>query len=174
MRPVKHKIYTDSDFPDYVFINTGKGTFVYRNIHTSEMRSRKINHYYLIDKQGKRKAISEQRIEAAMELQRDVLDVRYVPKNKSYRVKSNAYFVALLKAGNELKAEHPNAEFSQYLDDAFIKIMEIGYIPTDFDDIKSILIKQCLAVKIEKQKGTTTFEKVAYKVASEKGEFDTD
>ena len=167
MRLVKHKVYTDSDFPDYVFINTGKGTFVYRNIHTSEMKSRKINHYYLIDKKGIRKAISEQRIEAAMELQRDVLDVRYVPKNKSYRVKTNAYFLALLKAGNELKAEHPNADFAKYLDDAFIKIMESGYIPNDFDDIKNILVKQCLAVKIEKQKGETPFNKVAYKVTED-------
>ena len=75
------KVYTDSDFPNYIFCKFGNELKVFSEVSYYNSKQRDIDHYWLKPKNwnGKtRKAISVQRIEAAMEIERDVLDVRYV------------------------------------------------------------------------------------------------
>ena len=102
-----------------------------------------------------------------MELERDVLDVRYISKNKCYRVKKNAVLLGLIKAKAELTKEHPEIPIDEYIDDAYLKIINSGYIPTDYDDIKEVILRTIVAVKIERQHKKVPFDKVEYKMTEE-------
>ena len=169
-RPKNLKIYVDSDFPDYVFCKFGNEVRVFVQVGKYRSKQRDIEHYWLKPKNynGKsRKAISEQRIEAAMELERDVLDVRYISKNRCYRVKKNAVLLGLIKAKTELTAEHPDIPINDYIDEAYLRIIDSGYIPTDYDDIKEVILKNIVAVKIEREHRKVAFDKVEYKLKSE-------
>ncbi len=161
------KVYTDSDFPNYIFCKFGNELKVFSEVSYYNSKQRDIDHYWLKPKNwnGKtRKAISVQRIEAAMEIERDVLDVRYVPKNKTYRVKKNAILLGLIKAKKELTEEHPNLPIDEYIDDAYIRIINTGYIPTDYQDIKEVILKNIVAVKIEREHRRVSVDKVDYKL----------
>lgn len=170
-RPKNFKVYVDSDFPDYVFCNYNQEVHVYKEIQKVEWKQRGIYHFLLKPKNAasskKRNVISEQRILAAMEMERDVLDVRYISKNKCYRVKKNAILLGLIKAKAEIKQEHPDIPIDDYIDDAYLKIINSGYIPTDYDDIKEVILRTCVTVKIERERRKIPFEKVEYKMKSE-------
>ena len=170
-KPKNLKAYFDSDFPDYVFCLYNNTVHVYKEIHKSRSKQRDIEHFFLVPKNAtrskKRNVISEQRILAAMELERDVLDVRYISKNKCYRVKKNAVLLGLIKAKAELTKEHPEIPIDEYIDDAYLKIINSGYIPTDYDDIKEVILRTIVAVKIERQHKKVPFDKVEYKMTEE-------
>lgn len=173
-RPKGLKAYVDSDFPDYVFCLYNNEVRVYKEIHKSKSKQRDIEHFFLIPKNAtdsrKRNVISEQRILAAMEMERDVLDVRYISKNKCYRVKKNAVLLGLIKAKKELSQEHPNIDIDSYIDDAYLKIINSGYIPTDYDDIKEVILRTIVAIKIEREHKKVSMDKVEYKLQSDKEE----
>lgn len=170
-RPRNLKTYVDSDFPEYVFCLIDGEVRVFRDIHKVNWKQRDIDHFLLRPKGAKdnrrRLAISEQRIIAAMEMERDVLDVRYIPKNRCYRVKKNAVLLGLIKAKAELTQEHPEIPIDEYIDDAYLKIINSGYIPTDYDDIKEVILRAIVSVKIERQKRKVPYDKVAYKLGKE-------
>ena len=170
-KPKNLKAYFDSDFPDYVFCLYNNEVHVYKEIHKSRSKQRDIEHFFLVPKNAtrskKRNVISEQRILAAMELERDVLDERYISKNKCYRVKKNAVRLGLIKAKAELTKEHPEIPIDEYIDDAYLKIINSGYIPTDYDDIKEVILRTIVAVKIERQHKKVPFDKVEYKMTEE-------
>lgn len=163
MKKVTAQVYIDSEFPNWVFIKFEKGRIaVARLLQRSLHKDRGIYHYYMVKRNGVRAAISEDRIRAAMDVQRDVCDVRYIPSNKQYRLKKNASLVALVRAKQDIEREHPGIDTEKYMDDAMIRILESGFCPSDYEDIKRFLLKHMLAVKIEKEKRNVPFDDVAY------------
>lgn len=164
------KVYYDSDFPEYVFCRCGHEVRAFRETHKYLDKHRDIYHFRLKAKgqTGKSaKVISEQRIEAAMEMERDVLDVRYIAKNRCYRVMSNALLLGLIKAKKELTEEHPNIDIDKYIDDAYLKIIEGGYIPTDYDDIKHVILRTIVGIKIEREHRDVSMDKVEYRLSGD-------
>ena len=164
------KVFFDSDFPEYVFCKCGHEIRAFRETHKYLDKQRDIYHFRLKAKgqTGKSaKVISEQRIEAAMEMERDVLDVRYIAKNRCYRVKSNALLLGLIKAKKELTEEHPNIDIDKYIDDAYLKIIEGGYIPTDYDDIKHVILRTIVGIKIEREHRDVSMDKVEYRLSGD-------
>ena len=52
----------------------------------------------------------------------------------------------------------------EYIDDAYIRIINTGYIPTDYQDIKEVILKNIVAVKIEREHRRVSVDKVDYKL----------
>ena len=70
--------------------------------------------------------------------------------------------LGLIRAKKELAEEHPRIDIDKYIDDAYIRILENGYIPSDYTDLKDFILKNVLAVKIEKERKNIPFDDVAY------------
>ena len=170
---VKVKVYFDSDFPEYVFLRYGQEVRVFKEINKVHWKDRN-TYQFSLHKKGTnprlRAIISEQRIAAAMELERDVLDVRYISRNRCFRVKKNAILLGLIKAKAELTAEHPGLPINDYIDDAYVKIINSGYIPTDYDDIKEVILRAILSVKTEREHRLVSLDKVDYRLKAEEDE----
>jgi hypothetical protein len=163
MKLVKAQVYIDDDFPKCLFVKFTNGRIgVAKLVNRWLNKDRMIYHYALLKKDGKRAGISEGRIAAAMEVQRDLVDIRYVSSQKKYAVKKNGVLIALMKAVMDLKKENPGIDVDRYCDDAILKILEAGYVPTGYDDIKHLLLKHMFAVKIEREKRNVPFDDVAY------------
>ena len=70
--------------------------------------------------------------------------------------------LGLIRAKKELAEEHPRIDIDKYIDDAYIRILENGFIPSDYTDLKDFILKNVLAVKIEKERKNIPFDDVAY------------
>ena len=137
MKQLKAQVFTDSDFPHHLFVRFHNGRIACAKLLTRSLhKDRGIWHYYLHKKSGVKCAISEARIECAIESHREIADIRYISKNKAYRAKKNALLLGLIRAKKELAEEHPRIDIDKYIDDAYIRILENGYIPSDYTDLK--------------------------------------
>ena len=54
----------------------------------------------------------------------------------------------------------------------YIRILENGYIPSDYTDLKDFILKNVLAVKIEKERKNIPFDDVAYFMSDNEEEED--
>lgn len=158
MKKIKAEVYTDCDFPNYLFIKIGNDTKVAKVLTKWIMKSRGIESVSIHDRNGRTKTLSTARIETAIEMGRDVLDIRYIPKNKCFRVQKDALLLGLIKAKKELQEENPKIPLDEFIDDAYIKIIKSGYIPTDYDDLKHLILKNVMAVKIERERRRTEYD----------------
>lgn len=163
MKQLKAQVFTDSDFPNHLFVRFANGRIACAKLLARSLhKDRGIWHYYLKKKSGVKCAISEARIECAIESHREIADIRYISKNKAYRAKKNALLLGLIRAKKELTEEHPRIDIDKYIDDAYIRILENGFIPSDYTDLKDFILKNILAVKIEKERKNIPFDDVAY------------
>lgn len=173
MKQLKAQVFTDSDFPHHLFVRFHNGRIACARLLTRSLhKDRGIWHYYLQKKSGVKCAISEARIECAIESHREIADIRYISKNKAYRAKKNALLLGLIRAKKELAEEHPRIDIDKYIDDAYIRILENGYIPSDYTDLKDFILKNVLAVKIEKERKNIPFDDVAYFMSDNEEEED--
>lgn len=151
MKKIKADVHIDSDFSNYVFVKIGNEIEIYRKITKWVQSSRGIESISLYSDKKKHRTLSMARIEQAIEMQRDVLDIRYVPQNKCFRVKKNALLLGLIRAKKELQEKNPRINLDEYIDDAYINILNAGYIPTDYADLKTLILKNVVAVKAERE-----------------------
>lgn len=171
MKQLKASVFTDSDYPHHLFVRFANGRIACARLLARTLhKDRGIWHYTLLKKSGVRSVISEARIECAIESHREIADIRYISKNKTYRAKKNALLLGLIRAKKELTEENPRIDIDKYIDDAYIRILENGFIPSDYTDLKNFILKNILAVKIEKERKNIPFDDVDYFLSDDKEE----
>lgn len=153
MKELKNKVFQDSDFPDYLFIaeDTGQPK-LYKLIKPHCHRQRDLYHFEIKDNNGKRRAISESRIETSLKKQQPILDSIYCKKKDTFRFQSKLFIEELMMTKNDLISDYPRLQ--QFFDDAITKILQRP-IPKHCD-LRRLIIKEAISEQISYNKKRQT------------------
>lgn len=162
MNKYKKHLFTDSEYPEYLFDKMENGEIVaYQRIKPYEMRNRGIMHFS-IRKGKKRKAISEARILAAINHQVPIDNVRYIPNIQSHSKRRKILLTELIKAKIDICQEYPPMANSMLWDDAMLSILASRDMLSDID-VRSLLFKHLRKVARQHERNIQ-FEQLEYKI----------
>lgn len=158
MKEIKNKVFKDSDFPDYIFTieETGQPR-CYKLIKPHHVSQRDLYHFEIKDNNGKRRSISESRIETSLKKQQPILDSIYCKKKNTFRFQQKLFMEELLMTKIDLYNDYPLLH--QFFDDAITKILQRP-IPKHCD-LRRLIIKEAISEQISyKKKRQSINEKI--------------
>lgn len=155
MKEVNDRIFQDADFPDYLFMKKDFGLpKCYKLIKPNCHSQRDLYHFEINDINGKRRSISESRIEASLKDKKPILTNRYCKKKHTFRFRSKRLMEELLRIKIDLNNDYPRLQ--QFFDDAILKILQRP-IPKECD-LRNLIIKKAISEQVSFNKKRQTID----------------